>query len=62
MKVIVQCSIISDVPIGEPDQIQGHEEYVLRLPSLSHTLTGMKALSLPHITHGPRWATVDSDQ
>ncbi len=39
MKVIVQGVSISDILVAKPDQMQGHEEYVLRLPFLSHTLT-----------------------
>ncbi len=39
MKVIVQGVSISDVLVAEPDQMQGHEEYVLRSSLPSHTLT-----------------------
>ena len=58
LKAIVQDSIISGILVAECDQMQGYKEYVLRSPLLHHSDTVMKALSLPHITHGPRWAIV----
>ncbi len=39
MKGIVQSAFISDILVAEADQMQGHEEYVLRSLLLPHALT-----------------------